>query len=44
MLHRQSLTLCLLIAVSNGESDGEVQDSRPSIEFSDLDDDLEEDY
>ncbi|XP_035008651.2 E3 ubiquitin-protein ligase MARCH7 [Hippoglossus stenolepis] len=28
----------------HGESDGEVHDNRPSIEFSDLDDDLEEDY
>nr|XP_020463399.1 E3 ubiquitin-protein ligase MARCH7 isoform X2 [Monopterus albus] len=28
----------------HGESDEEVQDNRPSIEFSDLDDDLEEEY
>ncbi|KAG7234663.1 hypothetical protein INR49_004188 [Caranx melampygus] len=27
-----------------GESDEEVRDNRPSIEFSDLDDDLEEEY
>ena len=40
----QNLTSCLLIAVPHGESDEEAHDSRPSIEFSDLDDDLEEEY
>ncbi|XP_008283042.1 E3 ubiquitin-protein ligase MARCHF7 [Stegastes partitus] len=32
------------LEIPNGESDEEVQDSRPSIEFSDLDDDLEDGY
>jgi len=38
---RQILTWCVWISVP-GESDEELRDNRPSIEFSDLDDDLEE--
>ncbi|XP_026020568.1 E3 ubiquitin-protein ligase MARCHF7 isoform X2 [Astatotilapia calliptera] len=32
------------LEIPHGESDEEVRDNRPSIEFSDLDDDLEEEY
>ncbi|XP_029310824.1 E3 ubiquitin-protein ligase MARCHF7 [Cottoperca gobio] len=32
------------LEIPNGESDEELRDNRPSIEFSDLDDDLEEEY
>ncbi|KAM7405945.1 hypothetical protein PAMP_000355 [Pampus punctatissimus] len=32
------------LEIPHGESDEEAQDNRPSIEFSDLDDDLEEEY
>ncbi|XP_041641948.1 E3 ubiquitin-protein ligase MARCH7 [Cheilinus undulatus] len=32
------------LEIPHGESDEEIRDSRPSIEFSDLDDDLEEEY
>ncbi|XP_070759546.1 E3 ubiquitin-protein ligase MARCHF7 [Enoplosus armatus] len=32
------------LEIPHGESDEEIQDNRPSIEFSDLDDDLEEEY
>lgn len=31
-------------SVSHSESEGEVQDNRPSIDFSDLDDDSEEEF
>lgn len=44
ILGLQNLTYCLWIAVPHGESDEEIRDNRPSIEFSDLDDDLEEEY
>lgn len=40
----QNLTCCSWIAVPHSESEEEIQDNRPSIEFSDLDDDLEEEY
>lgn len=40
----QSLTLCLWIAVSHSESEGEIQDNRPSISLSDLEDDSEEEF
>lgn len=40
----QNLTWCLWIAVPHSESEEEIPDNRPSIEFSDLDDDLEEEY
>ncbi|XP_045889581.1 E3 ubiquitin-protein ligase MARCH7 isoform X2 [Micropterus dolomieu] len=32
------------LEIPHGESDEEIRDNRPSIEFSDLDDDLEEEY
>ncbi|XP_054467513.1 E3 ubiquitin-protein ligase MARCH7 [Anoplopoma fimbria] len=32
------------LEIPHGESDDELRDNRPSIEFSDLDDDLEEEY
>ncbi|KAM6942643.1 E3 ubiquitin-protein ligase MARCHF7 [Xenentodon cancila] len=32
------------LEIPRGESDEEVQDNRPSVDFSDLDDDLEEEY
>ncbi|XP_074470451.1 E3 ubiquitin-protein ligase MARCHF7 isoform X1 [Sebastes fasciatus] len=32
------------LEIPHGESDEEMQDNRPSIDFSDLDDDLEEEY
>lgn len=31
-------------SVSHSESEGEVQDNRPSIDFSDLEDDSEEEF
>lgn len=36
------LTQCFWIAAPSGESDEEGQDSRPSIDFSDLDEDLDD--
>lgn len=38
------LTRCLWIADQHSEDEEEARDSRPSVEFSDLDDDLEEEY
>lgn len=33
-----------VFSVSHSESEGEVQDNRPSIDFSDLEDDSEEEF
>lgn len=38
------MEFCLWFSVSHSESEGEIQDNRPSIDFSDLEDDSEEEF